>query len=90
MEDDLHESWIMRAACAEPTRDPELWFPETAEKRLIQEAKRICFDECPVRLEYLQQACHMRETSGIFAGIDAKKRNEHDYNYDTLKRVGKR
>lgn len=89
MEDDLREPWIMRAVCAEPDRDPDLWFPDTCDKSVVREAKRICF-ECPVRLKCLKHACRVRAAVGIFGGVDAKTRNDHDFDYDTLKRVGRK
>ncbi|MGW3421299.1 WhiB family transcriptional regulator [Streptomyces phaeochromogenes] len=98
MEDHLRpepatNNWIHRAACAEPDRDPEIWFPEGSSAKAKgngREAKRICFDECPVRLKCLKHACRVRAAVGIFGGVDDTKRNDHDFDYDSLKRVGRK
>ena len=58
--------WRAFALCAQT--DPELWFPEMGESRvLIAAAKRIC-NQCPVKDECLEEGIETYPASGIWGG----------------------
>ena len=69
--------WESRAICREA--DARCFVPpmsgESADERRVREsaAKRICAD-CPVRRECLDYALRVRESLGIWGGLDETER----------------
>ncbi|MFJ1459697.1 WhiB family transcriptional regulator [Nocardia sp. N2S4-5] len=63
--DTQEPSWVHRAACR--GGDPEDWFPD----RSIQpkEARRVCKEECKVRVECGWYAHRREEAHGVWAGF---------------------
>lgn len=66
-------TWRDRAACA--TYDPELFFPFHSED-MSPLVKRLCLEECPVRLQCLSYALYTRQNEGIWGGVTPKDRKK--------------
>lgn len=67
------QPWRTRAACLDHP-DSDLWYPETSEYTRAKEARRICRQECPVRVECLADALENDERYGIRGGYTARER----------------
>jgi WhiB family transcriptional regulator, redox-sensing transcriptional regulator len=68
------EPWMREGACRNAA-DPDAWFPERGEHGArIDEALRICREECPVRLACLSYALNSGERDGIWGGMTASAR----------------
>lgn len=75
--------WMSDAACRD-SEDPELWFPigTTGSSRpQIEDAKKVCNDDCPVKGECLAYALDLGISDGIWGGATederkAMRRNE--------------
>jgi WhiB family redox-sensing transcriptional regulator len=65
--------WRVRASCARPTIDPELFFPFPGEHGKAARAKRICA-RCPVRAVCLADAMASRDEFGVRGGLTPKER----------------
>lgn len=63
-------TWAVWGACND--HDPEVFFPEQGGS--VTEAKRICWEECPARLECLEYALKSRETFGVWGGYSVTER----------------
>lgn len=70
--------WRDQAACNGHPRLPvDDWFPDGKSGhwvRQIQEAKNVCWLECPVRKECKAYALETRQPSGIWGGQDEVER----------------
>lgn len=64
------EPWISESVCSET--DPEAFFPEKGGS--IKDAKRICWNSCPVREDCLQYALTNDERFGVWGGYSEKER----------------
>jgi WhiB family redox-sensing transcriptional regulator len=77
IEDDVRETWQVRAACRGPQAG--VFFPppqfERKEQKLVRElrAKAICA-RCPVREPCLAYAVRIREPHGIWGGLSEAER----------------
>jgi WhiB family redox-sensing transcriptional regulator len=72
----LDDGWMLHAACRNyPDPDP-IFFPPTKKgvKADTTEAKRICFNECPVRKTCLVYAVAHRENIGVWGGLTSAER----------------
>ncbi|MER5540863.1 WhiB family transcriptional regulator [Streptomyces mirabilis] len=70
------QTWQERAACAvaaEVARDPDLFFPTTADDQRVALAKRIC-SSCQVRMACLETALDCGDMNGIRGGMTAAER----------------
>jgi len=70
--------WRAKAACAAPTVDPELFFPEAGQGWKAVEAKQVCAG-CTVRAACLHEAltgpqAHGEDEHGIFGGTSQAER----------------
>lgn len=67
----LDDSWMVKAACRNYDDPDAIFFPSTTKgvKPDYTEAKRICFDECPVRKTCLVFAIAHRESRGVWGGL---------------------
>jgi len=69
--------WHEHGACrGDPNADD--WFPRDKRERRSQpalRARKVCFDQCPVRQLCLEHALAHREPWGIWGGLDEKERN---------------
>jgi Transcription factor WhiB len=70
--------WRAKAACAAPTVDPELFFPEAGEGWKAVQAKQVC-SGCTVRTACLHEAltgpqAHGQDEYGIFGGSSQAER----------------
>ncbi len=63
------KDWTQRANCS--PLNAELFFPQKGGS--AKEAKRIC-DECPVKLECLEDALEDEEKHGVWGGMTANER----------------
>ncbi|MFJ4428867.1 WhiB family transcriptional regulator [Streptomyces bobili] len=69
-------SWMGRAACADRSIDPLIFYPPIgghASDQLSRAAKRIC-SGCPVRQECLHTALIQEESHGVWGGLSARER----------------
>jgi Transcription factor WhiB len=71
-------NWRAKAACAAPTVDPELFFPEAGEGWKAVQAKQVC-SGCSVRASCLHEAltgpqAQGEDTYGIFGGTSQAER----------------
>jgi WhiB family redox-sensing transcriptional regulator len=72
------EPWMKQGACRDAP-DPDAWFPDKGEHGArIDEAKRVCREECPVRLLCLSYATASGAQHGIWGGLTAEERNRPD------------
>jgi WhiB family redox-sensing transcriptional regulator len=67
-------NWKIQAPCRREFW-PDMWFPERA-CRSARRAKRVCADECPVRVMCGRYALRTHERFGIWAGFDVAKPRE--------------
>lgn len=67
----LDDGWMVKAACRNYDNPDAIFFPPTKKgvKPDTREAKRICFDECPVRKTCLVYAVAHRENRGVWGGL---------------------
>ena len=63
------KDWVQRANCS--PLNAELFFPQKGGS--TKEAKRIC-EECPVKLECLEDALENEEGHGVWGGMTANER----------------
>jgi WhiB family redox-sensing transcriptional regulator len=64
--------WTEQAACR--GANPAIWFPEQGEANNAAYAKKVCHNECPVRLECLDSAITNTEQHGIWGGLSVRER----------------
>jgi WhiB family redox-sensing transcriptional regulator len=62
--------WVEEAACA-GMEDPSIFFPRKGGSSAP--AKRIC-DQCPVRIQCLNEALHRPERHGVWGGMSERER----------------
>lgn len=74
----LDDGWMIKAACRNYDNPDEIFFPPTTKgvKPDYTEAKRICFNECPVRRTCLVYAVAHRETRGVWGGLSDLERKQ--------------
>jgi WhiB family redox-sensing transcriptional regulator len=77
-ERDTDGDWRAKAACATPTVDPEVFFPESGEGWKATQAKQVC-SGCTVRDACLHEAltgpqAHGEDEYGIFGGTSQAER----------------
>lgn len=65
-------SWQDDAACR--NADPEIFFPTKTEGWIAQDAKKICWEDCPVREQCLDHALALPERHGIWGGYTYMER----------------
>lgn len=72
----LDDGWMVKAACRNYDHPDEIFFPTTTKGIApdYTEAKRICFDECPVRKTCLVYAIAHRESRGVWGGLSDLER----------------
>lgn len=58
-------SWT-GAACAQPGRDPEDWFPSASDTRTRDRAVAVCLTECPLTASCYQWARRTGQRNGIW------------------------
>lgn len=63
-------TWAVWGACND--HDPETFYPEQGGP--VTEAKRICWEECPARLECLEYALENKEPFGVWGGYSVRER----------------
>jgi len=63
---------LQHAACR--NYDPEWWFPLSKTTETSEEAKKICWSECPARRECLKLSFRYGIPDGIWGGLDAEQR----------------
>lgn len=68
---DKADDWRVQAACVDV--DPEIFFPNPADRAGIQAAKVICAS-CPVRAICREEALENRESDGVWGGLDEDQR----------------
>lgn len=68
-----HPAWMARALCAQPSADPDLWFPESDHRDKAAAAKAVCA-RCPVRLECGDYARVTGATDGVWGGLSPEER----------------
>jgi WhiB family transcriptional regulator, redox-sensing transcriptional regulator len=80
------QPWRAHAVCID--LDPNIFFPPSmrdlkdagvpdaskVQNRLIKEAKKVCWEQCPVRSHCLEFALDSHETIGIFGGATGNER----------------
>jgi WhiB family redox-sensing transcriptional regulator len=66
-------SWWTRAACNDPTVDPDVFYPEKGGK--TEPAKRVC-RRCPVTAECLDFALATDQRFGVFGGLSERERRK--------------
>ena len=76
----MTRDWMLHAACGKPGQDPNIFVPdyksqskETIAKNTLA-AKRICWNQCPVRVHCLLYAYETKEQSGIMGGFTPAER----------------
>lgn len=69
----MTDDWQDRAACREPGRNPEDWFPDKSDPAAA--AIRIC-ELCPARLDCLRFAINNHIGYGIFGGLTHLERRK--------------
>lgn len=62
--------WFSRAACL--GMDPDIFFPTKGGSS--RQAKKVCWEQCPVREECLEHAQVNQELDGIYGGLTASER----------------
>lgn len=56
--------------------DPELWHPLPKQDAIEQQAKRICWQECPVRAKCLNRSFSFGVPHGIWGGLNEEERKD--------------
>jgi WhiB family redox-sensing transcriptional regulator len=72
----IDDGWMVKAACRNYDDPDPIFFPSTTKGVApdYTEAKRICFDECPVRKTCLVYAVAHRESRGVWGGMSDLER----------------
>jgi WhiB family transcriptional regulator, redox-sensing transcriptional regulator len=72
----IDDGWMVKAACRNYDDPDPIFFPPTTKGVApdYTEAKRICFDECPVRKTCLVYAVAHHETRGVWGGLSDVER----------------
>jgi WhiB family redox-sensing transcriptional regulator len=70
--------WMDEAACRQPAHDLAWWHPEPGHRGVntARKAKKICFEECPVREACLEHAMKFEEMHGIWGGLSKNERRD--------------
>lgn len=71
-------AWMGDAVCAQT--DPEVFFPEKAERVKASDAKAVC-SRCPVKNACLEWAINNGERHGVWGGTTERQRRK-------LRRIG--
>lgn len=71
-------SWRDNAACVsvdnlDSQARVELFFPERSHAQAAR-AKKVCWEQCPVRQQCLDEAIENKERFGIWGGLDTQER----------------
>ena len=72
--DAVQQDWMNKAACTDPSIDPDWFFPDTEHNIDFptQIALKMC-KECPVRMKCLQYAIDIWPVYGIWGGLRTKQ-----------------
>jgi WhiB family transcriptional regulator, redox-sensing transcriptional regulator len=74
----VNEDWRDNAACADPSVDADLFFPERGTPSYegnVAAALLLC-SSCPVRVECLEDALKDPELEGVWGGYTVEERDQ--------------
>lgn len=67
----LSSSWTDHAACSD--KDPEMFFPDSGDRKAVEQAKAVC-RTCPVVNECLTHALMYERNFGVWGGTTPEER----------------